>query len=123
MLNRSASLPMSTSVLKALPSKLDIKRHSPSILYLLDFFSFIASFIFEPTGTCTIYGWCSLCYFMAQSGARGQHLGHLLKYFYYFLNLCRYLTNTLLESIHLRNKFDFWNVHGIMNTSGLWQSK
>ena len=30
----SASLAMSTSVLKALPGKLDIKRHSPSILYL-----------------------------------------------------------------------------------------
>ena len=36
MLNRSASLAMSTSVLKALPGKLDIKRHSPSILYLYD---------------------------------------------------------------------------------------
>ena len=34
MLNRSASLAMSTSVLKALPGKLDIKRHSPGILYL-----------------------------------------------------------------------------------------
>ena len=33
MLNRSASLAMSTSVLKALPGKLDIKRHSPCILY------------------------------------------------------------------------------------------
>ena len=33
MLNRSASLAMSTSVLKALPGKLDIKIHSPSILY------------------------------------------------------------------------------------------
>ena len=33
-MNRSASLAMSTSVLKALPGKLDIKRHSPSILYL-----------------------------------------------------------------------------------------
>ena len=33
MLNRLASLAMSTSVLKALPGKLDIKRHSPSILY------------------------------------------------------------------------------------------
>ena len=31
----SASLAISTSVLKALPGKLDIKRHSPSILYLL----------------------------------------------------------------------------------------
>ena len=30
----SASLAMSTSVLNALPGKLDIKRHSPSILYL-----------------------------------------------------------------------------------------
>ena len=35
ILNRSASLGMSTSVLKALPGKLDIKRHSPSILYIL----------------------------------------------------------------------------------------
>ena len=35
MLNRSASLAMSTSVLKALPEgKLDIIRHSPSILYI-----------------------------------------------------------------------------------------
>ena len=34
MLNRSASLAMSTSVLKALPGKLDIKSHSPSILYI-----------------------------------------------------------------------------------------
>ena len=33
MLNRPASLAMSTSVLKALPGKLDNKRHSPSILY------------------------------------------------------------------------------------------
>ena len=36
MLNRSASLAMSTCVLKALPGKLDIKRHSPSILFLFD---------------------------------------------------------------------------------------
>ena len=34
MLNCSASLAMSTSVLKAFPGKLDIKRHSPSILYI-----------------------------------------------------------------------------------------
>ena len=34
MLNRLASLAMSTCVLKALPGKLDIKRHSPSILYV-----------------------------------------------------------------------------------------
>ena len=24
---------------------------------------------------------------------------------------------------HLRNEFEFWKVHGIMNISGLWQSK
>ena len=30
---RLASLAMSTCILKALPGKLDIKRHSPSILY------------------------------------------------------------------------------------------
>ena len=34
MLNRSASLAMSTTILKALPCKLDIKRHPPSILYI-----------------------------------------------------------------------------------------
>ena len=34
MLNRSASFTMSTSVLKALPGKLDIKKHSASILHL-----------------------------------------------------------------------------------------
>ena len=38
MLNRLASLTMSTSVLKALTGKLDIKRHSPSILYLYGHF-------------------------------------------------------------------------------------
>ena len=25
--------------------------------------------------------------------------------------------------VHLRNEFNFWNVHGIMNISGLVQSK
>ena len=34
MLNRSASLAMSTNVLKALPGKFDTKRRSLSILYL-----------------------------------------------------------------------------------------
>ena len=33
MLNHSASLPMSTIVLKALPGKLNVKRHSSSLLY------------------------------------------------------------------------------------------
>ena len=34
MLDRSANLAMSTSVLKALSGKLDIKRHSPSNFYI-----------------------------------------------------------------------------------------
>ena len=42
MLNRSASLVMSTSVLKALPGKLDIKRHSPSIFYVLGKFESVS---------------------------------------------------------------------------------
>ena len=43
MLNRWASLAMSTCVLKALPGKLDIERHSPSIHY------------FSPSLAITVY--------------------------------------------------------------------
>ena len=32
-------------------------------------------------------------------------------------------TNTVSNSQLIKNEFDFWNVHGIMNTSGLLQSK
>ena len=35
MLNRWASHVMSTSILKTLPGKLDIRIHSPSILYIV----------------------------------------------------------------------------------------
>ena len=48
MLNRSASLAMSTNVLKALPGKIDIKRHSPSILY-----DTILSLKFKPINVFT----------------------------------------------------------------------
>ena len=44
MLNRSGIFAMSTSVLKALPCKLDIKRHLPSFLYLLVIFRFSFNF-------------------------------------------------------------------------------
>ena len=40
MLNRAASLVMSTNVLKALTGKLDVKRHSSGILYNMDIFFF-----------------------------------------------------------------------------------
>ena len=36
MLNRSASLVKSTSILEALPDKHDIKQHTPSILSIYD---------------------------------------------------------------------------------------
>ena len=50
-----ASLVMSTSVLKALPGKLDIKRHSPSILYIAklpsrQLFNILADFVTEQIG-------------------------------------------------------------------------
>ena len=51
MLNRSASLAMSTSVLKYLPGILDIKRHSPSILYLLNVCccsNYVRGYVYSP---------------------------------------------------------------------------
>ena len=58
MLNRLASLAVSPSVLKALPGKLDIKRHSPSILNIplrshmlaLVFFTFCTDSIIHARG-------------------------------------------------------------------------
>ena len=48
MLNRSASLAMSTSVLEALPGKHDIKIHSPSILYVpINIFFPVVEFAFH----------------------------------------------------------------------------
>ena len=42
-------------------------------------------------------------------------------------NMCIFATEYLLcgnqKQNALRNEFNFWNVHGIMNTSGLLQSK
>ena len=29
----------------------------------------------------------------------------------------------IMPTVYLRNEFDFWNIHGFMNTSGLLQSK
>ena len=60
MLNHSASLAMSTSILNALPGKLDIKRHLPSILFLskLYFGGIICSF--ERTLCVNIFMHCVL---------------------------------------------------------------
>ena len=55
MLNRSASLAMSTSVLKALPGKLYIKRHSPCILYILKTRSNFTAFSMEINGLSVFF--------------------------------------------------------------------
>ena len=50
MLNCLASLAMSTSIFKALPRKLNIKIHSPSILYLAFYSSSVYSSDVMDTG-------------------------------------------------------------------------
>ena len=35
----------------------------------------------------------------------------------------KFFYNEILQWNYLRNEFNFWNVHGIMNTLGLLQSK
>ena len=60
MLNRSASLMMSTSVLKALPGKLDIKKHSPCILFLSFWYTTLSIFIVyyslkKPNGETSLF--------------------------------------------------------------------
>ena len=56
MLNRLASLTMSTSVLKALPGKLDINRHSPSILYIQLKSELLMLTISRDFGTLILHG-------------------------------------------------------------------
>ena len=41
----------------------------------------------------------------------------------YMLELWFLCMTPCLNVIYLRNEFNFWNVHGIMNTLGLVQSK
>ena len=56
MLNRSASLAMSTSVLKALPGKLDIKRHSPRILFCIVSFAHVFAYTLASL-SLDVMGW------------------------------------------------------------------
>ena len=51
MLNHWTSLTMSTSFLKLLPGKLDIKRHSPSILYI-QYYTFLFILLDGDTADC-----------------------------------------------------------------------
>ena len=39
------------------------------------------------------------------------------------LSIGQVCSNDMVVSGYLRNEFNFWKVHGIMNTSGLVQSK
>ena len=50
------SLAMSTSVLKAMPGKLDIKRHSPSILYISASLPLTTSILNDLSGTLDFKG-------------------------------------------------------------------
>ena len=44
------------------------------------------------------------------------------RFLYYTITL--FITKSIpVDPKHLRNEFNFWNVHGIMNTLGLLQSK
>ena len=69
MLNRLASLTMSTCVLKALPGKLDIKRHSPSILYI--FSQSFCSTLLLFTGPRSSVGDVSVYRFVSDCRTRG----------------------------------------------------
>ena len=44
-------------------------------------------------------------------------------YFYFLLPSLNYEAKNKITMIYLRNKFSFLNIHGIMNTLGLLQSK
>ena len=52
-------------------------------------------------------------------------VSHTDEYFTGYSNTDHLYSNWSNSSIHkyLRNEFNFWNVHGIMNTWGLLQSK
>ena len=69
MLNHSAT--MSTCVLKALPGKLDIKRNSPSILYLYHQRQ-------NHTGQCKRTGGCYnelvVAFFSTGGGVKGKKI-------------------------------------------------
>ena len=91
MLNRSASLAMSTSILKALPGKLDIKRHSPSILYIQDGLNSRCGNEFNP----------SKCQLVPMAGLRTKALlnsAHVLE------DLCQYKylrVDKILQAVYL----------------------
>ena len=53
-IERSASLAMSPSVLIALPGKLSIKRHSPSIFYVLDMSAFYICCLYSDALQTTV---------------------------------------------------------------------
>ena len=93
MLNRSTSFAMSTSILKACPGKLDIKRHSPSILYIS------ISNLQQTTRNVTL---CSVC-FQGQEGANTivQDIDKILRKA--TSQLCEQINETQPLNIHSDN--------------------
>ena len=91
MLNRSASLAMSTSVLKALPGKLDIKRHSPSILYILNTLHVTQFLVLDIV---TQFMHCDLC----GKVNRGSYMcAHVLLRLAFYLFLPTRLINSIIQ--------------------------
>ena len=82
MLNLSASLAMSTRVLEALPGKLDIKRHSPSILYVSAILAMSTSVLEALPGKLDIKRHLpSILYFLGFNQLTSSILCALLKFF------------------------------------------
>ena len=97
MLNRSASLAMSTSVLKALPVKLDIKRHSPSILY------FCNNVCFCKLSFCLRFlkSYFSLKYGINVEHDEGYCVSPAYFFFYLFVHFVRYFFMSVIVIVHI----------------------
>ena len=91
MLNRLARLGMSTSVLKALSGKLAIKRHSPSILYVLSL--------------KITYEKCNICVYEWERKRTTVHKGSLRCSSMVFLNMIYWPT------VHLYSKLNHSEPH------------
>ena len=63
--------------------------------------------VISSMNTVILYPYSILLYSNAFKKKTGDLIGYTLRF----------------ATVYLRNEFNFWNVHGIMNTSGLLKSK
>ena len=143
MLNCSASLAMSTSLLESLPGKLDIKRHSPSILHLSSFFTSITIVNLGSRNEYLINMDVSVCFeendcefshevlvnaYLPKplcNQKNGFTIPGNMPYMFCYFNVhtfgkvegayCLWLV--CLFVLQLRNEFDFWNVHAHLHVN------